>query len=100
MDNYEVKLSPEAVRNLERIYDHIATHLLELGIAERMIERLEQGILSLKRMPERNPVRQTGIYAGQGYRQLFVKKYVIVYRVLREKKEVHIITVRYAPSQF
>ncbi len=100
MDNYAVKLSPGAVRDLEQIYDYIAKHLLEPGTAEHMVNRLEQGILSLKRMPERNPTRQMGIYAGHSYRQLFVQKYVIVYRVFREKKEVHIMTVRYAPSQF
>lgn len=100
MDSYAVKLSPEASRDLEQIYDYITGHLLEPGTAERMIDRLEQAILSLNRMPERNPVRQIGVYAGQGYRQMFIQNYVIVYRVLRQKKEVHVITVRYAPSQF
>lgn len=28
------------------------------------------------------------------------ENYVIIYRVLKEKKEVHIITVRYTPSNF
>lgn len=100
MDNYAVKISPEAGRNLEQIYRYIAEHFLEPGTAEQMIDRLEQGIFSLKRMPERNPVRRVGIYAGLGYRQLLIKNYVIVYRVLPQKREVHIITVRYAPSQF
>ena len=49
-------------------------------------------------MPERGAARHTGIYAKTGYRQLFVKNYIIVYRVLKEKKEVHIVTIRYAPS--
>lgn len=30
----------------------------------------------------------------------FVKNYIITYRVLKKKKEVHVITVRYAPSNF
>lgn len=100
MDNYTVKVSPEASRNLEQIYRYIAEHFLESGTAKQMIDRLEQGIFSLKRMPERNPVRRVGIYADRGYRQMLIKNYVIVYRVLPQKREVHIITVRYAPSQF
>lgn len=100
MDNYKVKLSPEAARDLDQIYAYIAEHLLEPGTAEHMIGKLEKAILSLARMPERNPIRRLGVYANQGYRQLFVQKYVIVYRVLRRKKEVHIITMRYAPSRF
>ena len=100
MDDYRVKLSPEAVRDLDHIYAYLAEHLLEPGTAEHMVGRLEKGILSLARMPERNPIRRLDIYANQGYRQLFVQKYVIMYRVLRQKKEVHIITIRYAPSCF
>ncbi|KAB0576458.1 type II toxin-antitoxin system RelE/ParE family toxin [Fusobacterium naviforme] len=38
--------------------------------------------------------------ADTGYRQLFHKNHTIICRVLKEKKEVHIITVRYTPSNF
>lgn len=100
MDNYVVKMSPQAGRNLEQIYAYIAEHLLEPGTAEHMADQLGEAILSLEQLPERNPIRRVGLYANRGYRQLFVKKYVIIYRVLKPKKEVHIITVRYAPSQF
>ncbi len=100
MDSYTVKVSPRASRDLDEIYTYITEHLLEPGTAEHMADQLAQAILSLEQMPERNPVRRTGIYANRGYRQLFHKKYVILYRVLKQKREVHIITVRYAPSQF
>ena len=65
-----------------------------------MVADLEKAILSFEQMPERGALRTVGAYAHSGYRQLFVKNYVIVYRVLRDKKEVHIVTVRYAPSNF
>ena len=51
-------------------------------------------------MPNRGAVRRIGIYANGDYRQLFVKKYAIVYRVLHERKEVHVVTVRYVASNF
>ena len=50
--------------------------------------------------PKRGSIRLTGVYADQDYRQIFVKKYAVLYRVRKEKQEVHIVTVRYAPSQF
>ena len=65
-----------------------------------MLNALEEGILSLEQLPLRASIRKTGAYANSDYRQLFVKNYVIIYRVLKESKEVHIVTVRYAPSQF
>lgn len=100
MDKYVVKLYPRAYRDLDEIYRYIAEHLLEPEIALNMIDKLEEAIFSLESFPERGTIRQIGIYANQEYRQLFVKKYVIIYRVLKEEKEVHIITVRYASSQF
>ena len=85
---------------MDEIYAYIAHDLSEPGIAQRMAALLEEAIFSLEQMPERGAIRRIGIYANAGYRQLFVKNYVIIYRVLKEEKEVHIVTVRYAPSNF
>lgn len=57
-------------------------------------------IFSLEQLPERGAVRRIGAYISGNYHQLFVKNYCIIYRVLKEKKEVHIVTVRYTPSNF
>ena len=100
MDKYIVKLYARAFRDLEDIYAYIAENLLEPGIALHMIEELENAIFSLEQLPERGAVRRIGVYANGNYRQIFVKNYVVIYRVLKEKKEVHIVTVRYVPSNF
>ena len=54
----------------------------------------------LEQLPERGAIRRVGAYANGDYRQLFVKNYVIIYRVLKTKEEVHILTVRYTPGNF
>ena len=100
MDKYTVKLYARAYRDLDGIYEYIANNLSEPTIASNMIDTLEEAIYSLEYLPERGAIRRIGAYANGDYRQLFVKHYIIVYRVLKEKKEVHIVTVRYAPSQF
>ena len=100
MDSYAVKLYARAMHDLDAIYGYIAGQLLVPETAQEMVADLEKAILSLEQMPERGALRTVGVYAHGGYRQLFVKNYVIVYRVLRDKKEVHIVTVRYAPSNF
>lgn len=73
---------------------------MEPDTALNMVERLENAILSLEELPERGALRRVGAYANGDYRQLFVKNYVIIYRVLKQKNEVHIVTVRYTPSSF
>ena len=100
MDNYVVKLYVRAYRDLDGIYDYIAHKLSEPATASNMLDTLETAIYSLETLPERGAPRRIGVYANGDYRQLFVKNYIIVYRVLKDKKEVHIVTVRYAPSQF
>ena len=100
MDKYKVKLYARAYRELDGIYAYIADKLSSPDAAVNMIDSLEEAIFSLEQMPERGAIRKSGIYAETGFRQLFVKNYVIIYRVLKEEKEVHIVTVRYAPSNF
>ena len=100
MDKYTVRLYTRAYRDLDGIYAYIAEQLSEPLVAERLIESIEEAVFSLEAFPERGSVRRIGAYADQGYRQLFVKNYVIVYRVLKDKKGVHVVAVRYAQSQF
>lgn len=100
MDNYVVKLYARAYRDLDGIYTYIAEKLLEPGTALNMVDELEKAIFSLEQLPERGAIRRVGAYANGDYRQLFVRNYVIIYRVLKTKKEVHIVTVRYTPSNF
>ena len=100
MDKYTVRLYARAYRDLDEIYAYIACNLLEPGTASELVRQLESAILSLQQLPDRGAVRNRGIYANGDYRQLFVKNYVIVYRVLHESKEVHVVTVCYAASNF
>lgn len=100
MDDYVVKLYARAHRDLDDIYTYIAENLLEPGTALNIADELEKAIFSLEQLPERGANRRVGVYANGDYRQLFVKNYVIIYRVLKQKKEVHIVTVRYTPSSF
>lgn len=100
MDKYDIKLYSRAYRDLDSIYTYIVENLLEPGTAANIIDELEAAILSLEQLPERGALRRIGAYANGDYRQLFVKNYCIIYRVLKEKKEVHIVTVRYTPSNF
>lgn len=100
MDNYAVKLSSRAYRNLDDIYAYIARSLQEPEIAEKLLDDIENAIFSLEQLPNRCPLRKTGAYANGSHRQLMVKSYCIVFRVDEMTKLVTVLTVRYAPSQF
>ncbi len=97
---YSVGLTDEARRDLESIFRYVAKNLQEPGTAISLIDELEGGMLSLSNMPQRCPERQTGVYAGKGYRQLLVKNYTIVFRVEEMTRRVIILTSRYSRSNF
>ena len=100
LDRFIVKLYSRAYHDLDDIYTYIAGNLFEPDTALNMIGELEKAIFSLEQLPERGAIRCIWAYANGNYRQLFVKNYVIIYRVLNDRKEVHIVTVRYTPSDF
>lgn len=100
MDKYEVKLTTRALRDLDGVYRYIANHLTEPRTAEKLLDEMENQILSLENMPYRCPERRTGMYANKGYRQLMVKNYTVIYRVNQSEHQVVIVTVRYSKSSF
>jgi toxin ParE1/3/4 len=100
VDKYAVKLLSRAYRDLDGIYAYIAETLLEPDTALKMLDTLEEAILSLELIPHRGALRKTGAYADKGYRQLFVKNFTIIYRVDETDKQVVIVTVRYSKSEF
>lgn len=100
MDKYEVKLLSRALRDLDNVYAYIAGNLQEKDTAEKLLDELESQILSLEYFPYRCAERRVGMYAGKGYRQLFVKNYTVIYRVDEKAKEVLVVTVRYSKSSF
>lgn len=100
MNKYSVKLMQRAYRDLDKIYAYIAMHIGEKETAENLIDELEKAILTLGLLPYRGAERKVGVYANKGYRQVFVKKFVIIYRIVENNKEVLIVTVRYIPSDF
>ena len=100
METYKLVLTPRAQRDLDAIFRYVSETLQESQTALHLLSALESGILSLDSMPYRCPERRIGAYAHKGYRQLLIKNYVIIYRVNEEKKEVVVVTIRYARSHF
>ena len=100
MVKYQVRITPQAFRDIDMIYDYIARYLLEPGTANKLVDEIEAGIFSLEEMPNRGAPRRIGNYANKGYRQLFIKNYTIVYRIDETEKQVIIVTVKYSGSDF
>ena len=96
MDKYHVLISPQAYRDLDELYDYIKNTLFAEKAAENLVDRIEKAIISLETMPYRGAERMVGRFAYQGYRQLFVNNFTIIYRIEESASAVIIITIRYS----
>jgi toxin ParE1/3/4 len=100
LDKYVIKLLSRAYRDLDGIYAYVAKTLLEPSAAQKLLNALEEAIIGLEELPQRGTLRKNGASADKGYRQLFVKNFIVIYRVDEAEKQVVIVTVRYSKSQF
>lgn len=99
MNNYSVKLLSMAYTNIDEIYYYIAKELHSEQSALNIVSELENAILSLEQLPYRGAKRKVGAYKNKGYRQLFVKNFIVIYRIDESKKEVTIVTIRYSKME-
>jgi toxin ParE1/3/4 len=100
LTKYSVKILPKALQDIDSIYKYIKEEIKEIDIARKTIGLIEEGILGLDKMPFRGAIRKIGNFAYKGYRQIFINKFNIIYRINQEDKEVIIITVRHAKNRF
>lgn len=95
MDKYNVKISSKAAKDIEAIYRHIALNRLSPENAKGQADRIKEAILKLDTFPQSHQERTTGIYAGNGYRQLIIDNYIAIYEINEPKKTVRVITVQH-----
>lgn len=92
---YTVNLSPEAVKDINGIYEYIAIVLGEKEIAVNMINLIEKNILSLDEMPGRYKLYDNEPWKSRGVHIMPMKKYLVFYVVDDNEKSVNIFRVIY-----
>ena len=95
MEQYEVKITEPAQRQLQEIIRYIAGDLQEKQTAIRMLDTLEKEILSLSTLPNRVAVTEEEPWHSAGIRKLSVKNYLVYFWVNEDQKQVQITAVVY-----
>ena len=91
--SYTVTIQPDAAVELDEICAYVATHLRNPLDATRLIDRLEESILSLGEMPYCAPLSRDPRFAIQGVRTLSVGNHLIYYIVDDVMQDVSIVHV-------
>ena len=95
MDKYKVKINPQAIRELDSIYEYIANERVAPENAKGQVHRIKKAILSLDTFPQSHQERNEGRFAGKGYRQLLIDNYIAIFRVDEAQKTVYVVTIQY-----
>ncbi|HBT97596.1 MAG TPA: plasmid stabilization protein [Desulfobulbaceae bacterium] len=89
--SFQVFLTNDAARDLEELYDYIASHD-SLGKAEYVLDHIEKTFLSLQEFPARGAFSKELLPLGiREYREVFFKPYRIIYRIIERNLYVMLI---------
>ena len=95
MDKYKVRITPNAIRELDSIYKYIANEKLAPENAKGQVDRIKKAILNLNTFPQSHQDRNEGRYAEKGYKQLPIDNYIIIFRIDEINKIVYVVTIQY-----
>ena len=96
MKQYEVKITDEALGDMEKIYEHIACVLLSPENALGQYNRIADAILQLDILPERFKIMDSEPEHSRSIRRMLVDNYSVFYVIF--KNEVIVTNVLYSAS--
>lgn len=92
---YKVVISEQAASDLRAIFDYIAYELMAGQTALKQLERIEEAVLSLGEMPERNRLYKKEPWRSKNLRVMSVDNYLVLYYPKEEEKTVMVVQVVY-----
>ena len=92
---YKVKLTPQALEQIEETIQYISKILLEPDIARKWADTLQGEINKLDSMPSRYPLTEEEPWRTRGIHRMPVKNFLVYYWVDEEKKAVWVTAVIY-----
>ena len=92
---YEVKLTTQAIRQIEETVQYISKILFAPETARKWADTLQREIRKLDSMPSRYPLIEEEPWRTKGIRKMPVKNFLVYYLVDEEKKTVWVTAVIY-----
>ena len=92
---YEVKLTSQAIEQIEEIAQYISKVLLVPEIAHKWLDALHLEISKLDFMPLRYPLTEENLWRSKGIHKMPFKNFLIYYLIDEENKTVWVTAVIY-----
>lgn len=95
MNNYHIDITEPAENDLHEIGHYISRELLEPVIANKVVEKIGDAILTLEELPLRNSLVTDEKLSKRGIRKLLIDNYIVFYLVSEQQRTVTIIRILY-----
>ena len=99
-NNYSLKFTPKAGKDLEQIYVYISEKLFNDIAANNLLEKIENSIISLKEFPCSGSLISDELLKSKGYRKLVVENYIVFYLVNKSEKQVVVMRILYNAQKY
>ena len=94
-NNYEVKVTRQAMEQMQEIVHYISKELLAPEAADKLLDKMQDAIISLSDTPKRYALIEEEPWRHEGVRKIVVKNFLIYYWVDEENLKVQVIAVIY-----
>lgn len=95
MDTYKIKLTLKAKNDYKRIIRYIKFNLNEPKIAEKYAILIKDKINALENFPYKFEVIKSKVIKQNNIRKLIINNYIVLYKIIDQKKEVIILRILY-----
>ena len=92
---YEVKITPYALQQMQEIVRYISATLQSPETAARWLDTVEAELASLSAMPARIPLTEEEPWHSQGIHKMVVKKFLVYFWIDTDNLRVWITAVAY-----
>lgn len=99
-NNYKIVFTNDSIAEMDSIYNYISRKLYAPNSAKKLMEKVEEEVQSLKRMPERYEVIKKLPEINIEYRRIVVKNFVVIYTISEEEKTIYIAHMFYGRSNY
>ena len=97
---YSVRITASAQRDLNGIYDYIASELANRTAAAALLDEVGECYDALRRYPNMYELCRNIHLSTRGYRKAVIRNYVMLYRVDQEKETVWFMRFFYGAQDY
>ncbi len=98
--NFEVEFTEQYIEELTEIYEYIANNLKENSIAKKLLNEVNDKVLSLEYNPEIYMKIGNTDKLKRNYHRIVIKNYVVLYTVDQENKKVYATHIIYGKRNY